>query len=87
MAHPRDSRVSFQPRDQYGRSHDPAPQEALESSQKLSDEQRGEILQAVSIKSLLSLSIQIDDEPHLHPSLTLTGSPSHVPAAMKLGPH
>lgn len=49
MAHPRDSRVSFQPRDQYGRSHDPAPQEALESSQKLSDEQRGEILQAFTL--------------------------------------
>jgi hypothetical protein len=51
MAHPRDGRVSFQSRDQFGRSHDPNPQEAPESNQKLSEEQRAEITQAVSIPS------------------------------------
>ena len=49
MAHQRDSRVSFQPRDQFGRPHDPSPQEAVDSNQKLTEEQRGEISQAVSV--------------------------------------
>ncbi|CAI4215439.1 unnamed protein product [Parascedosporium putredinis] len=44
MAHPRESRVAFQP----GRSHEMNPQESLDH-QKISDEQRGEISQAFTL--------------------------------------
>lgn len=55
MAHQRDNRgVSFQNRDQnrdqFGRTHDPSPQEPLDNNQKLPEEQRGEISQAVRIR-------------------------------------